>query len=140
MHKLTEIDLEGCTAVCEEDGFIAIYVDPQRRCRCRAQVRASENARSRLGYQRVKRQRRLEKLAGRPCPERCECCGDLPDEGHGDRLHFDHDHSCCPVTDTRYTCGKCFRGWICQRCNLTIGQAATIERLEQVIEYLRKSV
>lgn len=33
--------------------------------------------------------------------------------------HTDHDHRCCPPG--RYTCGKCIRGILCNRCNQAIG-------------------
>ena len=33
--------------------------------------------------------------------------------------HIDHDHTCCPVRSR--TCGKCFRGLLCQSCNHGIG-------------------
>lgn len=31
------------------------------------------------------------------------------------KLYVDHNHSCC---STEYTCGKCVRGLICQKCNI----------------------
>jgi Recombination endonuclease VII len=43
----------------------------------------------------------------RPCPERCEACGDLPGKS---ALHNDHNH----LTGT-------FRGWLCVRCNHALG-------------------
>lgn len=39
----------------------------------------------------------------------CLMCG-----REGIKLVMDHDHSCCPGNRS---CGKCFRGLICQRCN-----------------------
>lgn len=41
----------------------------------------------------------------------CRLCGATK------RLVIDHDHSCCPGT---VTCGNCFRGIICNHCNLKI--------------------
>jgi hypothetical protein len=39
----------------------------------------------------------------------CDICGrdDAP-------MHFDHDHECCPGN---YSCGRCLRGVLCNRCN-----------------------
>ena len=62
--------------------------------------RRTRNAAASISYRR----RRNIKIAGRACPELCECCS-----GPGP-LHFDHDHET----------GK-FRGWICPGCNLACG-------------------
>lgn len=45
-----------------------------------------------------------ELVAGRKKPEQCEICGSIGN------ICFDHDHST-----------GLFRGWICRRCNLTLG-------------------
>lgn len=61
-----------------------------------------------------------EKLAGREKPEHCEVCGKKG------IICFDHDH----VT------GK-FRGWICNRCNVALGQVKdNIDTLHKLINYL----
>ena len=58
-------------------------------------------------------QRKLEGLAGRPRPALCERCG----SSNGGRvLDFDHDHTCCD-TQSIYSCGRCFRAWLCRSCN-----------------------
>lgn len=57
---------------------------------------------------RLKRKRaKLEEIAGRPRPDRCDVCRES-----GRRIAFDHCHQS----------GK-FRGWLCQRCNLLLGHA-----------------
>lgn len=48
----------------------------------------------------------------------CGICGQVPDPDR-DRLHIDHDHSCCPGETS---CGKCIRGLLCDKCNRGIGQ------------------
>lgn len=45
----------------------------------------------------------------------CQICGDKPERRN---LAIDHDHNCC---STEITCGKCVRGVVCHRCNVSIG-------------------
>lgn len=45
----------------------------------------------------------------------CEICGDIVD-----KLHVDHDHTCCPAERYR-TCGDCVRGFLCGPCNRALG-------------------
>jgi hypothetical protein len=66
------------------------------------------------GREAEQRYAKLEGLAGRPRPLACEHCGS--DNG-GRPMEFDHDHACCGYIGPRYTCGKCFRGWLCRSCN-----------------------
>lgn len=49
----------------------------------------------------------------KPLSDICELCG-----ATDRRLVIDHDHSCCP---RNYACGKCFRGMLCQPCNVALG-------------------
>jgi len=67
---------------------------------------------------------RQERLAGRRKPKDCEICGG------GGKICFDHDHRD----------GK-FRGWICERCNFSIGHARdNAELLEAMARYLRDNL
>ncbi len=68
-------------------------------------------------------QRRKERKAGKKKSEQCEICGAFG------IIEFDHDHKT----------GK-FRGWICHRCNWTLGLVKdNKEILSEMIEYLRNS-
>lgn len=59
----------------------------------------------------------------RSCPAVCELCGRPPKKR---ALHLDHDH----VT------GK-FRGWLCGRCNVSIGALGdSAEGLQRAVRYL----
>ena len=65
----------------------------------------------------------------------CKICG-VTEPGH-QRKNFaiDHDHSCCPNTEKH--CGKCFRGLLCTRCNLVLGEVQDDPKLlQKMIEYL----
>jgi hypothetical protein len=70
--------------------------------------------------------KRLERKAGRSCPEVCEVCGEK--DKWGGRLCFDHCHST-----------GIFRGWLCRNCNSTIGIVDdNIERLRALADYLER--
>ena len=64
----------------------------------------------------------LEVRAGRPKTKVCELCG-----RKSVKICFDHNHST----------GK-FRGWICTRCNVTLGMAGDdIDHLQRLQEYIK---
>lgn len=68
-------------------------------------------------------------------------CGN-PACGSTERLHLDHDHSCCPyggVGDkkSQVSCGECIRGWLCDNCNRGLGCFFDDPRkLEGIVSYL----
>jgi hypothetical protein len=64
----------------------------------------------------------------------CKICK-LEEKTSRVRLSIDHDHSCCPGSNS---CGKCVRGLICSNCNMSLGNAQdSIEILQNMIEYLK---
>jgi hypothetical protein len=74
---------------------------------------------------RLVRETRLAEIAGRPRPFVCELCGD-PNSRRGDVIAFDHCHK-----------HDHFRGWLCDRCNVTIGAAEDKpELLRKMADYL----
>ena len=85
----------------------------------RARDRAAVNAK-----ERAYKLRRREQAAGRPRPEVCEVCGELPQiKG----LVWDHDHET-----------GLFRGWLCGNCNVALGLVKDSSAiLQHLIEYLQ---
>jgi len=68
----------------------------------------------------------------------CAACGDSYPGTRG--WQVDHDHSCCDVSPSQPTCGKCVRGILCNRCNLALGvvydSTAILDKLKT---YLREN-
>lgn len=66
---------------------------------------------------------------------RCAICG-TKEAGAGRDWHADHDHKCCPGKGAK-TCGKCFRSFLCSKCNVTLGAVNDdVEILKKMISYL----
>lgn len=90
-----------------------------------AKRRKADPEGQRIRYERyiIKREQRLWDIAGRPRATSCEIC-------HVSEITvFDHCHKS----------GK-FRGWICDRCNKTLGLFKDdIELIKKFIIYLEKS-
>jgi hypothetical protein len=71
----------------------------------------------------LNRNQKLEIIAGRKKPEKCELCGRIGE------ICFDHDHKT----------GK-FRGWICKKCNGALGMIDdNPQTLLLMVNYLRKN-
>lgn len=67
---------------------------------------------------------------------KCAVCQASESGGRG--WHVDHDHACCPAKSG--ACGKCVRGILCARCNMTLGLVQDNEStLAGMIAYLRES-
>lgn len=82
-------------------------------------------------YYRLPRERRDEILIAQS--GRCASCNDPL----GPDYHVDHDHACCPTNETRRTCGKCVRGFLCGPCNFGLGHFRDdVGRLRKAIDYL----
>lgn len=66
----------------------------------------------------------------------CALCKQPPEEGK--YLSLDHDHDCCPLRDGNdRACGKCYRGFVCTRCNTGLGFFQDdVERLRAAIDYI----
>lgn len=56
-------------------------------------------------------------------------------------LHIDHDHACCDTrVGSRVSCGKCVRGWLCSRCNRTLGAVRDdAMALRGLVEFLERT-
>jgi Recombination endonuclease VII len=86
----------------------------------------SAKNRAKLREQQRRRQRSRLPSPTRSEPLLCECCGSPP-SGRG-ALHLDHDH----LTNR-------FRGWLCQRCNMGIGQLGDdLRGIQRAAAYLQR--
>lgn len=60
-----------------------------------------------------------------------------------EKLHIDHDHSCCPrgrFKGAVKSCGRCIRGWLCHGCNASLGLLKEDrERIQGLVEFLDRS-
>lgn len=78
--------------------------------------------------ERQRREARLAEIAGRPRPLVCDICQD-PNSRRGDVIAFDHCH----------THGH-FRGWLCDRCNTTLGAVQDKpDLLRKMADYLERT-
>jgi hypothetical protein len=67
---------------------------------------------------------------------KCKICNNI-ETSYRSRLSIDHDHSCCPGSNS---CGKCIRGLLCTSCNMALGSAKdSVEILQNMINYLKNN-
>ena len=92
--------------------------DRENKRRIRAINPEAEKAR--LERWKAKQEEKKLEIAGRPRAERCDICGSQ------EKTVFDHCHA-----------SQCFRGWLCDRCNRTLGQVKDdVTLLAKMIAYL----
>lgn len=98
-------------------------LDQDREGQKRRRERDPEGQRRRQEAFRLRREHRLETEAGRPRALVCELCDEEA------KTVFDH----CHATGV-------FRGWLCDRCNRTLGQVKdSPELLRKLANYLEKN-
>lgn len=115
-----------------KDKIRAYYTRPDVRERALARDKAwsAANPERLREYRRgaeARRRTAQEATAGRPRPEGCEICGGT--NKNGKALQFDHCHR-----------QGHFRGWLCSRCNLTLGRVDdNPQLLRQLAAYLERA-
>lgn len=78
--------------------------------------------------ERQRKERRLTEIAGRPRPFVCDIC-EKPNSRRDEIIAFDHCHK-----------HGHFRGWLCDRCNLALGQVEDDpELLRKMAQYLEQA-
>lgn len=86
------------------------------------------NSRRDHATERQRREARLAELAGRPRPDVCDICGEH-NSRRGDVIAFDHCHK-----------HGHFRGWLCDRCNTSLGAAEdNPSLLRKMADYLERN-
>jgi hypothetical protein len=103
------------------DQSLKYYYANKTKCRERNLKWFARQPGGHAGVVQRYRLRKLEKLAGRSKPKRCELCNKK-----AKRIYFDHCHKT-----------QIFRGWLCMRCNMVLGQVDDNRHLlKKMIEYL----
>jgi Recombination endonuclease VII len=101
------------------------YKDKNLDKACRKRNQHKHDARQ-IAWYKTKREKLQEQLAGRPRPQVCEICGTVGKKG----VVWDHDHST-----------GLFRGWLCQFCNLALGNVRDRPNvLRALADYLEKGI
>lgn len=80
------------------------------------------------GTERQRREARLTEIAGRPRPNVCDICQNS-NARRNDVIAFDHCHK-----------HGHFRGWLCDRCNVTLGSVEDKpDLLRKMADYLERT-
>lgn len=128
MHRLSDVDLEARTGVCETCGPVTVWIGgngggkPACSNRCREWKRKSRSKRKdrlrKYGLTLTEWDRLLIEHSGR-----CAICSSPMEDPN-----IDHCHASLAV-----------RGLLCRSCNLGLGNFEDdVRRLEAAIDYLKK--
>lgn len=93
-----------------------------------AEYRSKTNRENVLKHYRWKPEQYAAKLAEQG--GHCALCDSVGAVGGAISLHVDHDHECC---DTKFTCGECNRGLLCNACNIRLGYLEAVLRMGSIV-------
>lgn len=132
-HIISGVDVDTLTGDCRSCGRVLVYWRDAGKwsgyaCKPSHDRRVRNSAlKRRFGITLLQYEEMLEKQNFS-----CAICK----QKFNENLAVDHDHSCCPGREK--TCGKCIRGLLCMKCNMSLGGFEdAIERLENAIDYLK---
>ena len=114
-------------AFCAKEFTVTRQVSPNRQIYCSVACNKKEEVFRKYKMTSRDYMKMLAKQGGT-----CIGCDTPPSEGQ--RLHVDHDHTCCPEART---CGKCVRGLIHLECSVAEGLFKdNPERLLKLAQYM----
>jgi hypothetical protein len=98
-------------AFCNKDFIVTRTYSPNRQVYCSDTCCNKEEVYRKYSISSHRYLELLEEQQG-------VCAGCLTPPRENERLHVDHDHSCCPDGKS---CGKCIRGLLHRECNIVEG-------------------
>jgi hypothetical protein len=109
-HTITTYDEASLVGSCSECGpDVRVYIRSDR-ARCWRSARQSSTS-----YRHGMTRQELDDTVA-AIDNRCQVCRvEFSDD---EPYCVDHDHACCPGSQS---CGNCIRGFLCRRCNVGIG-------------------